>query len=43
LQNVAGGPLDTAEVYGYMLYKTQEYIQLEYRKSSIQTLNYPPR
>jgi|TARA_R110000782_G_scaffold16836_4_gene47786 hypothetical protein len=43
LQNVAGGPLDTAEVYGYMLYKTQEYIQLEYRKSSIQSLNYPPR
>jgi len=42
LQNVAGGPLDTAEVYGYMLYKTEEYIQLEYRKSSIQSLNYPP-
>tara|TARA_R110002096_G_scaffold28577_1_gene86543 strand:- start:734 stop:1252 length:519 start_codon:yes stop_codon:yes gene_type:complete len=43
LQNVAGGPLDTAEVYGYVLYKTTEYIQLEYRKSSIQSLNYPPR
>ena len=42
LQNVAGCPLDTAEVYGYMLYKTEEYIQLEYRKSSIQSLNYPP-
>ena len=42
LQNVAGGPLDTAEVYGYVLYKTTEYIQLEYRRSSIQSLNYPP-